>query len=167
MVIKVDQDLCAGCGVCVDACSVGAIQLVDYWAAIDEALCTHCEACVDACPNGALIALSPVVGAASTLALPASGSHPVPARLPAALPEAPAAAHGLATLAGTALAYLGKEVLPYIINVAATTLEQRLASQPAKMKAMPAQPVACPGRDRSIRSGQIQRRRRSRKGQDK
>jgi len=54
MTIKVNQELCAGCGVCVDACSVEAIQMVDYRAKIDDALCTQCGVCMDACPNGAI-----------------------------------------------------------------------------------------------------------------
>jgi ferredoxin len=38
MVMQVDQELCAGCGVCVDACSTGAIHLVEQRAEIDNVM---------------------------------------------------------------------------------------------------------------------------------
>ena len=51
----VDQDLCTGCGVCVEACPFEAIVLLG---ALDMALkCDTCEgqpACVESCPTGAL-----------------------------------------------------------------------------------------------------------------
>ena len=166
MVIQVDQELCAGCGVCVDACSVGAIQLVDYRAVIDDALCTQCEACTDACPNSAIIALS-IPAHAISMASPASESRSSPARLPAAQPVTLTSGHKLASLTGTALAYLGQEVLPYILDGLAATLERRLASQPAKISTIPSHLAVSLGRARSNRTGQMQRRRRSRKGRTK
>ncbi|MFH1908756.1 MAG: 4Fe-4S binding protein [Chloroflexota bacterium] len=93
MFIQVNQELCAGCGVCMETCPVGAIQLVDQWAVIDDALYTQCEVCADACPNGAITALSIPARSTSIVALPAAESRMIPARDQAALPEtaAPAA----------------------------------------------------------------------------
>lgn len=127
MIIQVNQELCAGCGVCVDACSVGAIQLVDQRAVIDEALCTQCEACIEACPDGAITALPIPARSTSIVALPAAESRMVPARDQTALPETAAPARGLASLAGAALAFLGREIAPRLADVLIAALERRLA----------------------------------------
>lgn len=50
----VDQDLCEGCGVCIDECPVGAIGLGGGAAAIDDAECIRCGRCHDVCPQDAV-----------------------------------------------------------------------------------------------------------------
>lgn len=127
MVIQVNQDLCDGCGVCVDSCPVGAIQLVDQRVVIDDALCTQCEACKDGCPNGAITALSVPANSTPLMALPAAESSMIPAPIQTALSETEAPAHGLALLAGAALTFLGREVAPRLVDVLITALECRLA----------------------------------------
>jgi len=127
MVIQVDQELCTGCGVCVDACSVGAIHLVDQRPVIDNALCTACEACIEACLNEAITALYIPARNAPIMSLPVAESRPVPVRNQTALPETAAPARGLAPLAGAALAFLGSEIAPRLVDVLITTLERRLA----------------------------------------
>ena len=54
MAAKVDNSACAGCGVCVAACPVEAIEIVVGVAKIDEEKCIECGACVGECPCGAI-----------------------------------------------------------------------------------------------------------------
>jgi len=51
----VDEDLCVGCGVCVDDCPVEAITLQeDQKAIINEDECIRCGRCHDICPQEAV-----------------------------------------------------------------------------------------------------------------
>jgi heterodisulfide reductase subunit A len=55
IVVRVDEDFCSGCGVCVEACPYDA-RTINPWtkkADIIAALCQGCGACAVACPNGA------------------------------------------------------------------------------------------------------------------
>jgi len=55
MTVKIDESKCTGCGLCVDACPVGAI-IVDAVARIDAGLCRSCGVCIDECPSEAIYA---------------------------------------------------------------------------------------------------------------
>jgi NAD-dependent dihydropyrimidine dehydrogenase PreA subunit len=51
----INEDECSGCGVCVDTCPSGVIELVGEVAeAVNEDDCTGCEACLEECPMGAI-----------------------------------------------------------------------------------------------------------------
>jgi electron transfer flavoprotein alpha subunit len=58
MGIKVDLDKCIGCRLCVKACAVNAIAVIDKKAVIDTAKCTFCAACVEACKKYAAITIT-------------------------------------------------------------------------------------------------------------
>ncbi len=51
----INEDLCVGCGVCVDDCPVGAITLKENQkAVIDEDGCIRCGQCHEVCPQEAV-----------------------------------------------------------------------------------------------------------------
>ncbi len=57
LISEVDEDVCAGCGICVEVCKYGARELdaSKKVAVVNDALCLGCGACVSACPNNASI----------------------------------------------------------------------------------------------------------------
>jgi len=52
----VDEELCAGCKICVDLCPYTAISFDEEKkvSRINEAVCKGCGVCVAACPSGAI-----------------------------------------------------------------------------------------------------------------
>ncbi len=54
-VIKIDEELCNGCGLCVKGCHEGALQLIDGKAVmISDLYCDGLGACIGECPVGAI-----------------------------------------------------------------------------------------------------------------
>ncbi|MDD2576904.1 MAG: 4Fe-4S binding protein [Bacteroidales bacterium] len=54
-VIKIDEELCNGCGLCVSGCHEGALQLIDGKAVmISDIFCDGLGACIGECPVGAI-----------------------------------------------------------------------------------------------------------------
>jgi NAD-dependent dihydropyrimidine dehydrogenase PreA subunit len=54
-IIKIDEELCDGCGNCVPSCAEGALQIVDGKArVIADLYCDGLGACLGECPMGAL-----------------------------------------------------------------------------------------------------------------
>ena len=49
MAIKIINDKCKGCSLCVKACPFDALKLVDRIAVVDEGKCTNCNACIAKC----------------------------------------------------------------------------------------------------------------------
>jgi len=53
-VIRVIEELCTGCGLCVSECPQDTIRLAFGRAWIDQRRCTSCYTCVEICPQGAI-----------------------------------------------------------------------------------------------------------------
>lgn len=57
MEIKINLEKCIGCRLCVKACALNAITVIDKKAVIDAAKCSFCAACVEACKKYAAITI--------------------------------------------------------------------------------------------------------------
>lgn len=54
-VIRIDEEKCDGCGLCVPSCAEGAIQIIDGKAKlVSETYCDGLGACLGDCPQGAI-----------------------------------------------------------------------------------------------------------------
>jgi len=54
-IIKIEEEKCTGCGLCVSGCHEGALQLIDGKAVmVSELYCDGLGACIGECPEGAI-----------------------------------------------------------------------------------------------------------------
>ncbi|QZE15940.1 4Fe-4S binding protein [Halosquirtibacter laminarini] len=54
-IIKIDEDLCNGCGLCIPNCHEGALRIIDNKARlISDLMCDGLGACIGHCPKGAI-----------------------------------------------------------------------------------------------------------------
>lgn len=54
-IVRIDEELCDGCGLCVTPCAEGAIELIDGKAkVVREELCDGAGFCLSVCRTGAL-----------------------------------------------------------------------------------------------------------------
>jgi heterodisulfide reductase subunit A len=61
-IASVDEDACRGCGICVEICPYGALELKSVFrfgefkevSSVNEVVCKGCGACAAACPSGAM-----------------------------------------------------------------------------------------------------------------
>ena len=54
-IVRIDEDKCTGCGLCVPSCAEGAIRIVDGKARLmADNLCDGLGNCLGECPEGAI-----------------------------------------------------------------------------------------------------------------
>jgi len=114
----VDEESCAGCGACLDACPSGAVRIEGSKARIDQKTCSGCGACFDACPRGAVYEL-----AEEREGSPAK--VPGAAALTARVPPLPPAFPSLGSKLGAALT----AALPVVLKLAGS-LAEYLSARP-------------------------------------
>jgi heterodisulfide reductase subunit A-like polyferredoxin len=51
---KVEEDLCIGCGTCIESCAAEAIELIDTVASVNNDRCVGCGVCAHLCPENAI-----------------------------------------------------------------------------------------------------------------
>jgi len=50
----INREMCTGCEVCIDECSIGAISMDEDVAVIEESECIRCGICHNVCPSDAV-----------------------------------------------------------------------------------------------------------------
>ena len=54
-IIKIDEDKCTGCALCIPGCPEGALQIIDGKARlVSDLMCDGLGACIGECPEGAI-----------------------------------------------------------------------------------------------------------------
>jgi len=54
-IIKIDEELCTGCGNCIVDCAEAALEIIDGKAkVVNDLFCDGLGACIQGCPTGAL-----------------------------------------------------------------------------------------------------------------
>jgi len=162
----INQELCDGCGACVEACPDVAISVLDGKARIDGLLCTSCESCASLCPVEAIksvpistpsvyIPNSSVVSSREVrIAEPPDVEVLVPSPEPVSLMER----------LGVALFSLGREILPYAMDGLVASLEKRIASPRISAATSITEPTVSSELSRRGMGSQQRRRKRVRRG---
>ncbi len=52
--VMVDNDICVGCGECLEACVFNAMEMIDEIANVNQERCLGCGRCENVCPNEAI-----------------------------------------------------------------------------------------------------------------
>ncbi len=149
MMVYVDDERCVGCGVCLEACPADALKLIGEVAAIDQGKCRGCGACMEDCPTGAI--LSVTEPDTRELSLPTRGNVPASAATqPARVSVAGRTRKALPWL-GTALAFVGRQVVPRLADVLLDAWDRRARSRTGSSgQSLSTSPQPAPRMDESL-----------------
>lgn len=165
--ITIDIERCTGCGACVEICPTGALYLVDGKAAADSALCRDCEACLGICPSAAITLTEqrePQLEPARQLA-----RQPEPEIIQVRTQPAPAPLRvRVLPVVGAALAWAGREIVPYLVDAVLDAVERQSAARQTAVTTTRRNTQALSqgqqGRGRGRRGGQGRQHRHRRRG---
>lgn len=117
--MKINQEICTGCGACVDACPQFAIQLIAGKARVDDDLCINCESCIQDCPVDAIVPSDmPVV------------IEVEPAKIISIVENKPEKPGVIAPWISSVLLFVGRDLLPRLAEAAIAGLERRIFQPP-------------------------------------
>ena len=153
MSVRVDDEQCLGCGVCLDVCPTGALHLVDGVATIDQAICRGCKACVDACPAGALVYESET----ERLPIATNAGPAMPMAAPTAQVMPAKRVRKVWPWLMPALAFVGREIAPRVALALLAAWDQRSGRESLSYdQSQPASPQPVTATGKSIDRGHHQ-----------
>jgi NAD-dependent dihydropyrimidine dehydrogenase PreA subunit len=126
----VDEDLCAGCGICLEVCPQDAVSLREARAIIDAARCTSCGRCAEICAPGAIIEVDIVDRRPFYPTVPGADSDPAmrpgATSLSSARPEGPTPTQPYAAtrMERPSKLQMADKVLSGLLNVLAFALDR-------------------------------------------
>jgi NAD-dependent dihydropyrimidine dehydrogenase PreA subunit len=132
-VIQINPDLCSGCGLCIEGCSQGAIQLIDHRAEMINDLCTACESCLETCPNGAISAIIKPVASATGVSDPVADTEWKYYPQPVKVLQPTVSKGGVKPVLAGLLTFFGKEVAPRLVDLILKSIESQQTQSMAKV----------------------------------
>ncbi|MFH2038388.1 MAG: 4Fe-4S binding protein [Chloroflexota bacterium] len=162
MTIQINQELCSGCGICMDSCRSGAIIMDAQQVTIDLKLCNNCGVCIDACPNEAIAV---VAGTTPIIHIPTPNPDKNPIMPIQPLSQQSEISRPLKEnkpLTRAAMAFLESEIAPRLVTMAVSVLERKLThSSPTTFKPEATKPLQNPTTKTRMKKMRIRSRGRS------